>query len=248
MDSIGLLRVLLKIFLTSMAKYKYDPIRISTNLHKAAKNTIKEVKRKDTSRRAINKAKKEILAQMEDRYLSEFSGVGSRRGINIIAAMRSASWILLRKDSFSIKIADPSRMDQSTELPPTKSEGKIYNLWSLLREGWGQAGGKRPDRYVLYVRTPGGIAPPKPSLLSKIYSGTEISTDLYKVPFEEGGSYGTLYYLVRHPGYEGYDWILHLDNQPYKEDIAIFNRAMKQVAKILGNKFNKSGAKLEIMS
>jgi len=209
-----------------------------------------ELNKKRKTFSLFQKALDDILVNMSHRYYMDFAGVGAKKKINVVEAMRNSSKVCLTNNNVTISVADPEKMDRLTMLPPTKSEGKIYHLWSLLREGWGKAGGKRNDSYVLYVIINGAAKiPPYRSVLREVENGVEIKRNLFMVQGTIYGNknYTTLYKLVKHPGFKGRDWITTLNNLPYSEDLYIFNKAIEDAVGILGNMFSKDKSELVLM-
>jgi hypothetical protein len=223
-------------------------IEIKNDLDAAVKATIKVYTNK--AKPIMRAAFEQILLNMENRYWSVFKGTGSRRGINIPASVRSASKITFNPDGIVIQIADEEKLDKLTQLPPTVSEGKVYSLFSLLREGWGKRGGKRQDNYVLYMLTStldfnrphnrGGRVAPYPDLVRKVRAGRPVAgtREGYILPL-----IGRMYVFVKHPGFVGYDWIQKAANENFGEDRKVFNDALKEISKMASKEFNKKRSK-----
>ncbi len=182
----------------------------------------------------FEEVKNQILDNAEKRFLSAFRGVGSRRGVNVLQAMRNASGLRVTKDKITIDIARKNEMDMATRLPPTKAEGRTYTLWSLLREGWGRRGGKRPDDYVLAVYISGlGVVPPKMNFVRAIENeGIQEGRNRYNF-------YGTIHILMKHPGMKGRDW-LTVVGRPYDEDFEILSKGAKKVVRSINKSFNST--------
>ncbi len=195
----------------------------------------------DVVRPIFEEIKNKILDNTERRFLSSFRGVGSRRGVNVLQAMRNSSGLRVTKHKVTIEIARKDEMDRATRLPPTKAEGRVYNLWSLLREGWGRKGGKRPDDYVLAVYIAGlGVVPPKMNFVRAIENeGIQSGRNRYNY-------YGTIHILMKHPGMKGRDW-LTVVGRPYNEDLELLNKGAERVVRSVSKSFNKM-TKLRVSS
>lgn len=228
-----------------IAGKSFVAVEIKNNMFAAAKAAIRVYRHK--AKAIMRQAYEQILANMEARFLSVFRGVGTRHGMNIPASVRATSKISFNPDGFVIQIGDMDRLEKITQLPPTVSSGRRYSLFSLLREGWGRRGGKRPDNYLIYMLTSTldynrphnrvGRVAPYPDLVRKVKAGRPL----------EGGSHegyflpltGRMYVFVKHPGFRGFDWVRRTSTANFGEDTKIFNDAVKEVATMASKEFNK---------
>ena len=231
-----------------IAGKSFVAIEIKNNMFAAAKAAVRVYRHK--AKAIMRQAYEQILANMETRFLNVFRGAGSRHGMNIPASVRATSKITFTPQGFEIQIGDVDRLEKITQLPPTVSRGKRYNLFSLLREGWGRRGGKRPDNYLIYMLTSTvdrnrphmrlGRVAPYPDLVRKVKSGRPLGGDHegYFLPLT-----GRMYVFVKHPGFKGYDWVRRTSTANFGEDTKVFNDAVKEVAKLASAAFNKKRSK-----
>lgn len=191
------------------------------------------------TKRELTLAKDKILNNIESRFRGSFGEKG--KGPDIMAATRSraASSVIVKGSVMEIQIARPGPMSSRTQLPPTVSEGKTYSLWSLLREGWGRRGGKRPDNYVLAVWIPSqGMSAPYPSLMGELYSrGRKQGDDRYTL-WDSNAGRAVFHLLIRHPGFRGIDWLTN-NGVAYSEDKAIVLEAQKKLLRSIGRSVSK---------
>jgi hypothetical protein len=232
-----------------IAGKSFVAIEIKNNIAAGVQAVIKVYTKE--AKPIMKQAYEQILANMEARFLSVFRGVGTRHGMNIPASVRATSKITFNPDGIVIQIGDMDRLEKITQLPPTVSAGKRYNLFSLLREGWGRRGGSRPDNYLIYMLTStidrnrphnrvSRIAP-YPDLVRKVRTGRSL----------EGGTHegyflpltGRMYVFVKHPGFRGYDWIRRTSTANFGEDTKVFSDAVRKVAKMASEAFNKKRTK-----
>jgi hypothetical protein len=221
-------------------------IEIRNNIGAAVEASIYVYTKK--SKPIMNAAYEQILTNMERRYLDVFSGVGSRKGMNIPASVRAASKITFNPDGVIMTIADKDRLDNITRLSPTVSEGKVYSLFSLLREGWGRRGGKRPDDYILYMITSTvgynqkntGRVAPYPDLVNRVRRGIPVggSREGYILP-----AIGRIFVFAKHPGFKGYDWIQKAAGENFAEDRKVFRDAVERISLMATKAFNKKHSK-----
>jgi len=131
------------------------------------------------------------------------TGTGTRISSNI-----SASKAIYNGGTIVVGIGNIEQLNSATAV--FSSSGNKYYLWKLLEEGWGKAGGKRPDKYV--------ITPTEGKQALKFYVN------------------GDLVYAgkVEHPGFVGHFFFMDTVRNWYIEDrAAVHKNLLSDVQKFL---------------